>query len=75
MQIPHLERVVVNEQLLATLLHTHRALLTDRQKFVAHMTGSGWSSRRIANQLGVSHTTVLADLDQAITIIRKAEAA
>jgi DNA-binding CsgD family transcriptional regulator len=65
----------MNEQLLATLLHTHRLLLTDRQRFACHLTAAGWSSRRIANQLGVSHTTVLADLDQAIHIIRKAEAA
>ncbi len=59
---------------LATLIHQHRDLLTDRQRFVLHMTGCNWSSRRIANQLGVSHTTVLADLERSILIIRKAAA-
>jgi DNA-binding CsgD family transcriptional regulator len=64
----------MNDQLLATLLHEHRELLTDRQRFACQLTANGWSSRRIANQLGISHTTVLADLDQAIRIIRKAAA-
>lgn len=62
----------MNDQLLAHLLHTHRALLTDREKYVTHMTGCGWSSRRIATQLGCSHTTVLHDLNHAINTIRKA---
>jgi DNA-binding CsgD family transcriptional regulator len=71
MQIPQGE--LVNDHDLATLLHTHRNLLTDRQRFACQLTANGWSSRRIASQLGISHTTVLADLDRAVSIIRRAE--
>lgn len=71
LQIPQGSRM--NDADLATLLHTHRLLLSDRQRFACQLTANGWSSRRIAQQLGISHTTVLADLDQAITIIRRAE--
>lgn len=59
---------------LATLIHRHRALLTDRQKISLHLTANGWSSRRIADQLGISHTTVLTDLGKALNTIRKAAA-
>lgn len=64
----------MNDADLAHLLHQHRDLLTDRQRFACQLTANGWSSRRIANQLGISHTTVLADLDSAIHTIRKAAA-
>lgn len=64
----------MNDADLTNLISKHYDLLTDRQKFVLHLTRTGWSSRRIATQLGISHTTVLADLDSAITIIRKAAA-
>lgn len=73
LQIP--QGHAVNTADIAHLIHQHRELLSDRQKFVVHMTSTGWSSRRVASQLGVSHTTVLADLDRAILIIQKAEAA
>lgn len=64
----------MNDDDLALLISKHYELLTDRQRFVVHLTRTGWSSRRIASQLGVSHTTVLADLERAITTIRKAAA-
>lgn len=64
----------MNHADLARLIDTHYHLLSDRQRFVLHMTRSGWSSRRIGLHLGISHTTVLADLDTAMNTIRKAAA-
>ena len=72
MQIP--QGGDMNNSDLNQLIDKHASLLTDRQKFVIHMTRSGWSSRRIADAIGISHTTVLGDITTALNTIRKAAA-